>query len=189
VFIRSFSYCTAISGGQINDDDPLLQDVADPGVVSGTVEAWRPVIINKMDTAYEIGSRGQVKLYDGKLFVLICLLMIYSVGVILNILGEISYGGSDNGGKYRRVSIHLNGQIHRGYVHSLVFNAFYPTQYNRATVVNHRDGDGNNSWLRNLNGAAVNGDMKHCHLFKEWRGESEGGDIQDFVDLYSDLVK
>lgn len=67
---------------------------------------------------------------------------------------------SDNGGGYKFVTLHYDGEQKRAYVHRLVAEAFVPNPEGKPTV-NHKDGDKSNNLSTNLEWATYKEQSDH----------------------------
>jgi len=157
---------------KIDDTSEWLQDETDPRVLSCEIEEWRPIIIDKLKTSYQISNFGRIKLLNG----------------------QISLGGdkySPNGLKrYTIFCLHINRDLKLSKpVHVLVFAMFLPSQYSQYSIINHMDNDSCNNRLNNLNSVKHKGNAEHFQLWRTWKSQNPNGDLNDFVKKYKDILE
>ena len=66
-------------------------------------------------------------------------------------------------GKYFQVILSKNGKVALKWVHRLIAESFFGPPTNAAYYVNHKDGNGQNNNVRNLEWISHAGNMKHAY--------------------------
>ena len=108
------------------------------------MEEWKPIIIDGLDTGYQISNKGRAKTPRK---------------TKKNPEGIMKPRPTKTG--YLRIGIHIKGKCYDKYVHRLVAEAFIPNPENKG-YVNHIDAVKSNNEVNNLEWVTRFENMKHC---------------------------